>query len=113
MATPTVDSFLGGISQLLRQKNADELRNYLVIEPPYADSYNTIVREVRQVYAKGREEGLDEKCVRLLPEASEGIDGGPTWTAFVKFMVQYFCFLRDVDVGNLLETYNLLSELQQ
>lgn len=60
------------------------------------------------------DDALEKKIVR----AVKIIDGGDdmevaAWTAFARFMVLYFGFLRDVDVGNLLETYNLLSELLQ
>lgn len=111
--TATIDRFLGEISRIIREKNAQQLREYLVIEPPYADTYNTLISELRRVYQKGREDALEAKCSAALPEARDGIDGSSSWTAFVKFVVQYFSFLRDVDVGNLLETYNLLSELLQ
>ena len=36
-----------------------------------------------------------------------------SWSAFSRFMVLYFGFLRDVDVSNLLETFGLLSEVLQ
>lgn len=111
--TATIDRFLGEISRIIREKNASQLREYLVIEPPYADIYNTLISELRRAHPKGQEDALDAKCSNALPGARDGVDGSSSWTAFVKFVVQYFCFLRDVDVSNLLETYNLLSELLQ
>ena len=42
-----------------------------------------------------------------------GAGGAQAWSALGKFLVQYFVFLRDVDVGNLAETYDLLSEVVQ
>ena len=113
MATSTLDKFLSEISNLLRSKNGLKLRDYLVIEPPFAQIYNQLITEIRSTYPKGQEDGLETKCSNALPEARDGVDGSASWTAFIKFMVQYFNFLREVDVSNLLETYNQLSELLQ
>jgi len=113
MANTTLDKFLAEINTLLRQKDNAKIRDYLHIEPPYAQIYVTLISEVRSAYPKGVEDGLETKVSNALPTARDGVDGSSSWTAFVKFMVQYLVFLRDVDVGNLLETYNLLSELLQ
>lgn len=112
MATPTCDRFLTEISRLLREKNAVQLQEYLIIEPPYSEQYQTIQREIRHAFPKGKEDSLLKKCTSALPEARNGEDDA-TWTAFINFMVQYFAFLRDVNVENLLETYDLLAELVQ
>jgi nuclear mRNA export protein PCID2/THP1 len=111
---PTLVQFLGEISKILRQQNAAQLQDYLVIEPPYGDLYNVMITELRNVFPKDadQEDVLEEICSGALPEAREGIDGA-TWTAFIKFIVQYFIFIRDVNIENLLDTYNLLSELVQ
>jgi len=109
---PTLDQFLGEISRILREKNAVQLQDYLVIEPPYRDLYNAMITEIRHVFPKGSEGTLEVKCSAALPEARNGEDGAP-WTAFSTFMVQYLGFLRDVNIANLLDTYNLLSELVQ
>lgn len=113
MANATLDKFLAEINTLLRQKDNTKLRDYLVIEPPFAQIYTTLIGEVRSSFPKGSEDGLENRVSNALPTARDGIDGSASWTAFVKFMVQYLVFLRDVDVNNLLETYNLLSELLQ
>ena len=111
----TLDRFLGEISRILRERNNTQLCEYLVIEPPFAETYNALIAELRNNYRKGQnqEDALETRCSNALPEAREGVDGSSSWTAFVKFMVHYLTFLRDVDVSNLLETYNLLSELLQ
>ena len=120
MATTTLDRLLSEISSIIRARDALKLRSYLVIEPPYAPIYDALITELRTTFPRapggGRDAGanaLEALCGAGLPEAREGLDGSPSWTAFVKFIVQYFTFLRDVDVRNLLETYNLLSELVQ
>ncbi|KAG2160921.1 hypothetical protein JADG_000660 [Aureobasidium aubasidani] len=124
--TPTLDQFLQEINRITTSKDSAQLSQYLVIEPPYATSYTTIISELRRVFPKANgnnnnnntnsknDDALEKKIVR----AVKIIDGGDdmevaAWTAFARFMVLYFGFLRDVDVGNLLETYNLLSELLQ
>jgi hypothetical protein len=112
MATPTTDQFLGEISKLLRGKSASQLQQYLIIEPPFTQIYQQIVQEIRSVFPKARENALEKKCSDALPEARLGEDDSP-WTAFVKFMVQYFAFLRDVNVEQLLDTFNILCELVQ
>lgn len=113
MAADTLNRFLGEISAILREQNGQRLQQYLVIEPPFAEIYNTLITEVRRTFPKDQEEALESRCNDLLPEARDGVDGSSSWTAFTKFMVAYFGFLRDVDVSNLLDTYNLLSDLLQ
>lgn len=112
MATPTVDQFLGEISRLIRDGDGPQLQAYLVIEPPYGNLYHVMIRELRQSFSKGNEEALERKCSSSIPEAQGGGDVA-SWTAFTKFMVSYLVFLRDVDIQNLLQTYNLLNELVQ
>lgn len=116
LGTPstTLDDFLREITRFVREKDATRLREYLVVEPPYAEAYHNIISELRRVYTKDQEHALETKCGGVLQGAGLLLDRDAVpWTAFTKFMVQYFCFLRDVDVGNLLETYNMLSELLQ
>lgn len=111
-STSTLEQFISEISKILREKDALKLQDYLIIEPPYSNIYNAMIGELRHAFPKGTEDRLDAKCSSGLPEARNGEDDAP-WTAFVKFMVQYFCFLRDVNIENLLDTYNLLSDLVQ
>jgi hypothetical protein len=116
MATPTLDQFLSEINRITLSKDSAQLSQYLVIEPPYAPSYTTIINELRSSYPKGSDSdtALEKKIVK----AVKVIDGGDdvevaSWSAFSRFMVLYFGFLRDVDVRNLLETFGLLSEVLQ
>lgn len=110
--TPTLDKFLDETNNILAVKNGQQLQSYLIIEPPFNDLYNSMISEIRNQYPKGKEEALESKCQRALPQAQEDEDGS-SWSTFVKFIANYFAFIRDVDVKNLLDTYNLLSELQQ
>lgn len=112
MATPTIDQFLSEISGILQAKDGAKLQDFLVIEPPYSNLYSAMIGEMRTVYPRGKESVLEAKCNSALPLARNGEDDAP-WSAFIKFMAQYFIFLRDVDIQNLLDTYNILSELVQ
>lgn len=117
MATPMLDRFLEQVSQLIAAKDATELAAYLIIEPPYADSYNVVIRELRQRHPKGdsSNSALEAKCDETLRAIRQGGDGAlgysSGWTAFARFIVVYLCFLRDVNVQDLLATYNLMSDL--
>lgn len=117
MLTPTVTQFLTEISNILSSRDASKLCSYLVIEPPYAPIYETLRSEVRSSF--NSQDGtsaqrLESTCLDKLNSVLTDPEGyAPTWTAFNKFMAQYFIFLRDVDVSNLLTTYELLSELLQ
>lgn len=112
MTTPThtIDQFLGGISQILREKNGTKLQDYLVLEPPLPTLYLTLVSELRQAFPTGSEDKLETKCNKLLPQDEEG-DLGGSWTAFISFLVQYFVFLRDVNPDQLVETHDMLKAL--
>ncbi|KAG8628945.1 hypothetical protein KVT40_002810 [Elsinoe batatas] len=116
MLTPTLTQFLSEISGILSNRDAQKLCSYLVIEPPYAPIYETLRSEVRSSF--NSQDGtsaqrLESTCLGKLESVLKGAEGDQTWTAFNKFIAQYFFFLRDVDVGNLLATYELLSELLQ
>jgi hypothetical protein len=113
MGTPLLGQFLVAINGFITAKNEKSLADYLVLEPPFGDHYVRMIQELKRDYAKGREEELEERCGQYLKAAKEGADGA-TWTPFIKFMVQYLGYLRDVDANpnKYLETYNLLSELQ-
>ncbi|KAI9654568.1 MAG: hypothetical protein M1831_005329 [Alyxoria varia] len=107
----TLDQFLADISRIIREKNDVQLQDYLVIEPPFGNIYLDMINELKQKYPKGSEKKLEATCEEALPKGGEDQDGPPPWTAFTKFLVQYFGFIRDVNIENLLQTYELLCEL--
>lgn len=117
MLTPTLSRFLSETAGVLRSRDADKLCQYLVIEPPYPQIYEQLRAEIRSTYnAQDRTalQRLETVCSDQLSAVLTDPEGNaPTWTAFTKFMAQYFIFLRDVDVSNLLATYELLSEVLQ
>ncbi|QDS71572.1 hypothetical protein FKW77_005951 [Venturia effusa] len=102
-----------GAPQQEREEGPKRLAAWLIIEPPFPQHYSDLIADLRSSFPQGQEEELDKLCTRLLPEAREGLGGNSTWVPFIKFMVQYLIFLRDVDPSNLLRTYDQLSELVQ
>ncbi|KAE8341756.1 hypothetical protein BDV24DRAFT_162980 [Aspergillus arachidicola] len=105
---PVLDKFLSGISEIIRNRDGSKLQDFLQIEPPLSDIYRQMVEELRQQYPNGpKEADLLRRCEGLVPRTKNG----SSWTAFPTFMKLYFTFLRDVNVDNLLETYNLLKGL--
>lgn len=108
--TPVLDQFLSSIADLVRQRDGVKLQDFLQIEPPLSDIYQQMVVELRQQYPAGssqKDAELQRRCENLVPRSK----GSSPWIAFPTFMKLYFTFLRDVNVENLLETYNLLKGL--
>jgi nuclear mRNA export protein PCID2/THP1 len=112
MGTPLLGQFLVAINGFISVRNERSLSDYFVLEPPFGEQYVRMIEELKRAYPKGSEEVLEEKCAQSLKAAREGADGTP-WTPFIKFMVQYLGYLRDVDAdpNKYLHTYELLSEL--
>lgn len=107
MATPTLDRFFASIADLVKARDGRQLQDYLQLEPPLPDIYRQMVEELRQHYPTGpKETELMRRCETLVPKTK-----GAPWTAFPTFMKLYFTFLRDVNLDNLLETYDLLKGL--
>ena len=108
----TIDQFLSEINQILRSKNGQKLGDYLVLEPPLPPLYGVIVNELRGNFPASKQDALEAQCKKRLPEYEDGEVGG-SWTNFISFLVQYFVFLRDVNVEQLLETHDMLKLLLQ
>jgi len=106
----TIDAFLSELNQILRGKDGAKLQDFLVIEPPFATVYRAMVAELRQNFHAENQDALEAKCKQFLPEDDESGAGG-SWTAFISFLVQYFAFIRDVNVDHLMETHDMLKAL--
>jgi hypothetical protein len=113
MATPVLEQFITEINKILKERNAEKLKDYLVIEPPLPDLYNTVVNEVRRSYPAAAQERLEKKCESMLPEYSydAGVSGAGSWGAFNTFMMHYLVFLRDVNPEELIETHEKIKSL--
>lgn len=106
----TIDAFLRELNQILRGKDGAKLQDYLVIEPPFAPVYSAMVTELRQNFPSNNHDALEAKCLQFLSEYEEGGAGG-SWPAFISFLVQYFAFIRDVNIDHLMETHDMLKAL--
>ncbi|KAL2869668.1 uncharacterized protein BJX67DRAFT_319170 [Aspergillus lucknowensis] len=104
-----LDRFFTGLAEIVRNRDGAKLQDFLQIEPPLPDVYAQMVDELRQQYPNGspKEADLLRRCEGLVPKSA----GGSAWTAFPTFMKLYFSFLRDVNIENLLETYDMLKAL--
>ncbi|EQL29964.1 hypothetical protein BDFG_07522 [Blastomyces dermatitidis ATCC 26199] len=104
-ATPVVDSFIISIAELIRDRDGAKLQDFLQIEPPLPPVYHDMIGEMKNQYPQNRNnhDHLLGKCESVIPDGS--------WSAFPIFLRQYFTFLRDVNVENLLDTYDLLKAL--
>ncbi len=127
--TPTLDTFLSGLASLLRANDAEQLRSYLLVEPPLPPVYAALVQEVQQAFpaaADNSSDALEKKCSDLLNSARRGggplsgsregtpadgaaTGGGAAWPAFKLLVKDYLIYLRDVNLDNLLKTHEQLS----
>ncbi|KAJ5261039.1 hypothetical protein N7478_011634 [Penicillium angulare] len=107
--TPILDKFLGSVAELVQSRDGRKLQDFLQIEPPLSEIYQRMIEELRQRYQPGPQSDgeLQQRCETLVPRTK----GSSSWSAFPTFMKLYFSFLRDVNVDNLLETYNMLRAL--
>ncbi|PGH23581.1 hypothetical protein AJ80_02361 [Polytolypa hystricis UAMH7299] len=106
--TPVLDSFLSGIADLVKSRDGAKLQDFLQIEPPLSQIYQDMTVELRRTFPHAsNDEQIQTKCESLVPSTGSG----SSWAAFAIFMRSYLTFLRDVNVENLLETYNLLKGL--
>jgi hypothetical protein len=109
--SPVLDNFCSEIADILRNRDGARLQDFLQVEPPLPIAYDQLVEELRRQYPKGdaaKEAELEKKCETLLPKVRSG---GSPWIAFPILIRLYLRFLRDVNVDNLLETYELLKGL--
>lgn len=113
MATPNLEACLLEISQLLKSGEGDQMAASLLIEPPFPDFYNTMISELRASYPAGEDaDGIDADVGRLGRKCLSGLsETSSSWPHFVTFVKQYFMYIRDVDVSDLLATYFKLTDL--
>ncbi|KAJ6126533.1 hypothetical protein N7523_002145 [Penicillium sp. IBT 18751x] len=108
ISTPILDQFLSSVAGFVQNRDGAKLQDFLQIEPPLSDIYQQMIQELRRRYPSPQGDNeLLQRCEGLVPRTK----GASSWTAFPTFMKLYFAFLRDVNVDNLLETYNRLRGL--
>jgi hypothetical protein len=99
--------FLAVLDNDINTGNGDALQKLLPIEPPFNSDYIHMLEEIRLSFSDPQD--LQE-FIRDRINVSGG-DDPDAWYAFPDFIVNYFNFIRDVNVENLLETYEMLSNL--
>lgn len=110
---------LGTINAALANRNGVFLQSILLIEPPFSPIYEQLIISLRTHYPPGSP-AVDSALWTLIrenvPETHESEDDQgrpiPGWNHMVNFLAGWMAFIRDVDVSNLLVTYERLSELQ-
>ena len=103
LETTKVDAFLNGINDILQRGDPVALRDWLAVDPPFNDEYSAISVRVRTL---PKDFNLIDYCRDVLREIYIR-----EWNGFIPFIFQYFLFLRDINMENMLEAYELLKDL--
>lgn len=108
------------VNDAIKARNAVELASIVLLEPPFPPIYHELVQSLQSSYpqdADDSESRLDQLVRRVVTETAEYEDeqGKPVqgWNAMVIFLVGWMTFLRDMDLSNLLHTYQGLRDLQE
>jgi hypothetical protein len=99
--------FLGVLDNVINTGNGGGLQELLPIEPPFNSDYIHMLEEISSSFSDPQ---VLQEFIRDRINVSGG-DDPDAWYAFPDFIVNYFNFIRDVNVENLLETYEMLSNL--
>ena len=100
-----LDQFLAGIDSIIQQRDGEQLKLWLFIDPPFSAPYLELAQAVRGL---DTEQALEQRCRAALHEVE-----AQEWSTFIPFILQYFTLLRSLNVERLLEAYYMLSELVQ
>jgi tetratricopeptide (TPR) repeat protein len=107
--------FCTTVNSALRARDGTQLKEVILLEPPFPDIYQRLIASLESKYPQT--DTSSEERLEILIRASvleTGItDDGPGWNPMVTFLAAWMSFIRDVNIENLLETYQRLSELQQ
>lgn len=108
------------VNNAIQARDAVELASIVLLEPPFPPTYQELVQSLQTNYprsAKNSESRLDQLVRKVVTETAEYQDdqGKPVqgWNAMVTFLVGWMTFLRDMDLANLLHTYQGLKDLQE
>lgn len=105
MASLTAE-FLSSIHGFLKARDAEKLRQWLLVEPPVPDHYYKLAKELRGVSS------IEKLVEQRLPEEDDvPPDQGTAWRGFIAFMEDYLKYWRDVDFDDLLGAHELLMGL--
>lgn len=105
-----LNGFLVQISNFLRAKDGQSIRDWLKVEPPLPQSYEDLSKELRASYKDNS--ALESYIEKLIPENNSGNpDEGDVWPGFIAFMRDYLVFWRDINFDDLLGAHRSLSTL--
>lgn len=108
-----IDNFLSALDGFIQNRDGAGLADYFVLEPDstgrFPDAYSTLIQFARN---SNSEDQLEKYCAQRLPTTRVEVDG-TQWYDFVRFTVTYLKYLTLVNPNDLLQTYNLLSDLVQ
>jgi hypothetical protein len=111
--------FCNEVNNALRARDAAKLEDILLIEPEFPPIYHDLIQSLQTSYPKSdprSEQKLENIIRQSVSETGESEDEEgrpvPSWSQMVLFLTTWMSFIRDVNVDNLLETYERLSDLQ-
>lgn len=107
-----LETYLQGVSKLLKTKDADSLQLWLRVEPSpdLPAEYIQLREELKTSYQDSN--ALERKVTKLLPENYDAKeDEGTSWPGFLVFVKEWLEYWRDLNVDDLLETHSQLSGL--
>jgi hypothetical protein len=105
-----LESFLTSISDFLRQKDSNNLKLWLRVEPPVPNEFHQLGQELRASWQDSSK--LEKLIDRLVLESEDDTsDEGGAWPGFLLFMKEYLVYWRDADFDDLLGTNQRLSDL--
>jgi hypothetical protein len=105
----SLNSFLEQVVNTVKERNGEKLVDILQIEPPFAPAYEQLISDLRRRYPAGSDERIETICEQRMQDFLDEID--TTWGAFPLFLREYFRFIRDVDIANLVITHAQLMGL--
>ena len=107
--TPTLDRLLDELHDAVLNKDGERIALDLQIEPPLAQAYSDLAKELQRHYPWGKDQHLRTLCEKVLPQGSDG--GRNIWEPFAGHLLQYLQFIRDYAPHNLLKNTNDIKRL--
>lgn len=107
--TPTLDRLLGELQEAFENRDGDRIAVDLQIEPPLAQAYLDLSKELQRHYPPGKDQHLRTLCERVLPKGADGVRNASE--SFANYLLQYLQFIRDYGSHNLLRNSNNIKIL--
>jgi hypothetical protein len=111
------------VNVAIQTGNAHQLQSIVLLEPGpdgvFPPDYEELIGSLQKDYSandESSEKRLGELVRNVVTETAESEDeeGRPvqSWSSMVTFLVGWMTFLRDVDTKNILQIFELMTELQ-